>query len=105
MSDRLPRQSLHAYARPVDLTTAENECKWVNIEPQRNQFSYTQCDYIANTFLGNGSTWRLHKVRAGRATSSDCALVNSLPVAVPFHALQMCWVRRIRRCLGVPWSW
>jgi len=56
--------------RQYNLNTAENACKWAATQPQQNQFTFTQCDYVANATLHSSSVFRGHNLCWGQGNPS-----------------------------------
>jgi len=87
-----------------DLTTAENECKFPSVEPQRNQFTTTQCDYIRSAMMDTGGVFRLHNMVWGSqnpnwllnggfnaATLLDIMQTHMKNVGGAFIGKNLCW--------------
>jgi endo-1,4-beta-xylanase len=49
-------------SQQFSLVTAENGCKWGATEPNRGQYSFTQCDGVLNFAHANGMAFRGHNL-------------------------------------------
>ena len=59
-----------------DLITAENSCKWKFTEPNYNESTFTQCDYLFNFAQSKNQTFRGHNLCWNKESSNPSWLIN-----------------------------